>query len=378
MSKKFVIAALLLAGVAAYFLAGMPRKAATPLADFTVPFVYGHFQVPKENPLTKEGVALGRRLFYDPRLSGNNEISCATCHQQALGFTDGLKASVGASGVPLSFNSMALTNLLWGPQRFFWDGRSVSLEDQALNPIQHPDEMAQDLDALMDELAEDETYKALFDTAYGGISPEAVAMALASFQRTLVSANSRYDQYLRGEISLTPEEEKGRKLFMAHPDAKVAQKGGNCIDCHSQFLTSGFSTALDGFSNNGLGGEDSLLPGLSAVTGKAAHRGFFKTPSLRNIAVTAPYMHDGRFDTLEEVLDHYDSGIKDSSTLSPLIVEADNQPLDRRQRGQISLNLTADEKKAIIAFLHTLTDEEFLTDPRFSNPFEEEAGDDAR
>lgn len=372
MSRVIIILTILLAGVAAIYIFGAPKKAATPLANFSAPFIYGRFQVPNDNPLTTESVALGRRLFYDPRLSGNNQISCATCHQQEFAFTDGLKASVGVSGKPLAFNSMSLANLMWGPQRFFWDGRSESLEDQALQPIQHPDEMAQSLDELMAELAADAVYVELFDAAYGEMSANAISKALANFQRTLISANSRYDQYLRGEISLTAEEEKGRKLFMAHPDAKVSLKGGNCIDCHSQFVTSGFSTGIDGFSNNGLDGEDNLLPGLSTVTGKPAHRGFFKTPSLRNIAVTAPYMHDGRFNSLEEVLDHYDEGIQDSSTLSPLIVEADNQPLAERGKGEISLNLTEDEKNAIIAFLHTLTDSDFLSEKRLSNPFEEE------
>ena len=132
----------------------------------------------------------------------------------------------------------------------------------------------------------------------------------------MISSNSRYDQFLRGEIALNAEEELGRKLFMAHPDVKVSLRGANCIDCHSQFVTGGFSARYDGFANNGLDDEEHLQPGLQAVTGNPAHRGMFKVPSLRNIELTAPYMHDGRFKTLEEVLDHYDSGIKSSSTLS--------------------------------------------------------------
>jgi cytochrome c peroxidase len=183
----------------------------------------------------------------------------------------------------------------------------------------------------------------------------------------LVSSNSRYDQFLRGEITLDPQEELGRKLFMAHPDVKVSKRGANCIDCHSQFLTGGSSARYDGFSNNGLDDEEHLQPGLQTLTGNPAHRGMFKVPSLRNIALTAPYMHDGRFNTLEEVLDHYDSGIKNSSTLSPLIVEADNR--SGAAAGQISLHLTAGEKAAIIAFLNTLTDRDFVSAERFSDPF---------
>jgi cytochrome c peroxidase len=340
----------------------------TPLEGFAAPFVFGKFEVPPDNPLTEESVELGRRLFYDPRLSGTNTVSCSTCHIQRLAFTDGRPTAVGVSGKPLAFNSMSLANLMWGPRRFFWNGRASSLEEQALVPIQHPDEMAQDLDELVKELGDDETYRELFDVAYGEISPAAVAAGLASFQRTLVSSNSRYDQFLRGEIALSEIEEQGRKLFMAHPDAKVSLRGANCIDCHSQFLTSGFRTRFDGFTNNGLDTEEDLSSGLQEVTGKPEHRGMFKVPTLRNIALTAPYMHDGRFNTLEEVLNHYDHGIRNSSTLSPLILEADNLQKDSVER--ISLNLNDEERASVVAFLHTLTDEEFVTAERFSSPFE--------
>ena len=157
---------------------------------------------------------------------------------------------------------------------------------------------------------------------------------------------------------------------MAHPDVKISLRGGNCIDCHSQFLTGGFRDALDGFSNNGLDTDAELKDGLMAVTKDPQDRGKFKVPTLRNIAETGPYMHDGRFGTLEEVMDHYNSGIKVSETLSPLILEADNQEIDPDQaRG---LRLEGAEVEAIIAFLKTLTDERFLTDAKFSNPFERE------
>jgi cytochrome c peroxidase len=345
-------------------------RAPTPIEGFSAPFVFGKFEVPQDNPLTQESVELGRRLFYDPRLSGNNTVSCSTCHMQRLAFTDGRPTAVGVSGKPLAFNSMSLANLMWGPRHFFWNGRASSLEEQALVPIQHPDEMAQDLNELVKELGEDETYRELFDVAYGEISPATVAAGLASFQRTLVSSNSRYDQFLRGEIELSEIEEVGRKLFMAHPDAKASRRGANCIDCHSQFLTSGFNTRFDGFTNNGLDTEENLPAGLQEVTGRPEHRGMFKVPTLRNIALTAPYMHDGRFNTLEEVLNHYDHGIRKSSTLSPLIMEADNLHKDSGDR--ISLNLNDRERTGVIAFLHTLTDEEFATAKRFSSPFQQE------
>ena len=378
MIRVVAILAAACAAMAFAFYSGVLGSRAgsqTPLEGFEAPFVFGRFQLPEDNPLTEEAVELGRRLFYDPRLSGDNTVSCSTCHLQRLAFTDGKPTGIGVSGKPLAFNSMSLANLMWGPQRFFWNGRAATLEEQALVPIQHPDEMGQDLDDLVDELAEDETYRLMFDAAYGRISPTTIAAALATFERTLVSANSRYDQFLRGEVSLTEQEELGRKLFMAHPDTKASLRGANCIDCHSQFLTSGFNTRFDGFVNNGLDLEAALPAGLEEVTGKPEHRGLFKVPTLRNIALTAPYMHDGRFGTLEEVLDHYNEGIRVSSTLSPLILEAsnldtasdtasDNAPADR-----VSLNLTTEEAAAVIAFLHTLTDMDFVTDERFSNPF---------
>lgn len=344
-----------------------PARKPTPLEGFTAPFVFGRFQIPASNPLTAEAVELGRRLFYDPRLSADNTVSCASCHKQHLAFTDGLETGVGISGKPLAFNSMSLANLLWGPRLLFWDGRSTSLEEQALMPVQHADEMAQDLDLLVLELQADSHYRELFDIAYSELSASAIGRALAAFERTLVSANSRYDQFLRGDITLNDKEEWGRKLFMAHPDVKASLRGGNCIDCHSQFLTGGFKMRYDGFSNNGLDEEQDLSPGLGQTTGNPAHRGLFKVPTLRNITVTAPYMHDGRFSTLEDVLDHYNEGIKWSSTLSPLIAEADN--VNKKALSRISLNLSENEKKAIIAFLHTLTDDEFLSAEKFSDPF---------
>ena len=154
---------------------------------------------------------------------------------------------------------------------------------------------------------------------------------------------------------------------MAHPDVKASLRGANCIDCRSQFLTSGFNTLYDGFMNNGLDEDANLAAGLEEVTGEPAHRGLFKVPTLRNIALTAPYMHDGRFDNLEQVLDHYNEGIKRSDTLSPLIMEADN--LGKLAKDRISLNLSGEEKQAIIAFLQTLTDQNFVTAEKFSNPF---------
>jgi cytochrome c peroxidase len=340
----------------------------TPIAGFTAPFVFGRFSIPKGSPLSEEAFVLGRRLFYDPILSGGNEVACATCHQQQLAFTDGLAKRAGLSGKALDFNSMSLANLLWGQRRFFWNGRATSLEEQVLMPIQNPEEMNQNLDALVRELKASKQYRNLFARAYGDVSADTIAKALATFMRLLISSNSKYDRFLRGEVELSPLEEHGRKLFMAHPDVKASRRGANCIDCHSQFLTSGFRDAYDGFSNNGLDVDANLPEGLEAVTKDPAHRGLFKVPTLRNIALTAPYMHDGRLATLEEVMDHYNNGIKFSKTLSPLIFEADNSSSEGER--SIGLRLDESEVKAVIAFLHTLTDENFISNPELSNPFE--------
>lgn len=365
-----------LALAAALSLAGwigwgaLRSPSATPIAEFSAPFVFGRFSVPMDNPLTEEAFLLGRRLFYDPILSGANQTACATCHFQSLAFTDGQARSPSLSGGELPFSAMSLTNLMWGQERFFWNGRAETLERQALMPIVHPDEMAQEMDELIEELRGSRTYRKMFRAAYGEISADNVGKALATFMRLLISADSKYDSYLRGETRLTTEEEYGRKLFMAHPDTKVSLRGGNCIDCHSQFLTSGFRDELDGFSNNGLDPDETMPDGLMEVTGNPAHRGFFKVPTLRNIAVTAPYMHDGRFQTLEDVMQHYNDGIAVSDTLSPLILEADNAY--GRAEDTVGLRLSENEMDAIIAFLHTLTDETFLTNRRFADPFEGE------
>lgn len=339
----------------------------TAVRNFSAPFVFGRFNIPEDNPLTEEAFQLGRKLFYDPRLSGNNQVSCSSCHIQGLAFTDGRSLAVGVSGKKLPFSSMSLSNLLWGPRHFFWNGRSPTLEAQSLLPIQNPDEMDQDLHQLVIELAADPEYEEGFARAYDEVSADNIAKALSTFMRMLISQNSKYDKFLRGELTLTDEEELGRKLFVAHPDVKVSKRGGNCVDCHSQFLTGGFKDAYDGFSNNGLDSEEDMPAGLQAVTGNPEHKGLFKVPTLRNIALTAPYMHDGRLPTLEAVLNHYNEGVKISSTLDPLIVEANN--LGITDGASIGLSLNPQERKAIIAFLHTLTDEDFINEEKFSDPF---------
>jgi len=347
----------------------LPEPQPYPLNEAIPSYFSDNVPIPPDNPTTVQGVALGRRLFYEKKLSGDNTQSCASCHQQEKAFTDGERFSLGIRGQRGIKNAMSLTNLLW-QNRFFWNGRSESLEEQALIPIEDPLEMDEDLDRAVEELQADPAYPPLFEAAFGSpeVTAEGIGKALAQFQRTLISADSRYDQYLRGEYQPSSLELQGIELFFTHPIPEIGLRGGNCGDCHLGPLTSGALNGFNGFHNNGLEAESSLSEGLAAVTQNSFDRGKFKAPTLRNIALTAPYMHDGRFQTLEDVLDHYNDHIKRSSTLDPLIIEASNEirPMD----APIKLKLTDREKEAILAFLNMLTDEAFVTDERFSNPFE--------
>ncbi len=312
-----------------------------------------------DNPLTVQGIELGRMLFYDPILSGDNTMSCASCHNQALGFADGKKTSVGIDGVNGTRSSMSLVNLAWD-KHFFWDGRTKTLEEQALEPIQDPIELNQSMDELVNELMDSEIYPEKFKAAFeiDTITPELIGMAIAQFERTLISSNSRFDQYLRNEVEFTDEEKLGYELFATHPEPGQI-RGGNCADCHL-----GFNFTNNDLINNGVDsiiGEDK---GVELLTGMASDRGKFKVVSLRNIAVTGPYMHDGRFETLEEVLDHYNqTGIFAHENVDPLIQGGTNEP-----DGQ-SLLLSNKEKNAIVAFLKTLTDSTYLNNPDFADPF---------
>jgi cytochrome c peroxidase len=301
--------------------------------------------VPADNPLSRQGVALGRRLFYDPILSGDSTLSCAGCHVQSFAFSDrGTRFSTGIDGISGSRNAPALVNPGWSPKQF-WDGRMPDLERQALEPVPNPIEMHLDWDEGVRRLQRHAEYPELFRRTFGSttVTPQRVGAAIAQFERTLVSNRSRYDRFLRRETTLSASELRGYVLFNT--------EAGDCFHCHLEGL---FTDR--GFRNNGL---DSMFtdPGLSAVTNNPNDRGKFKSPTLRNVALTAPYMHDGRFATLEEVLDHYNRGGSYSPTVDPLI---------RVGRG---LGLTAQDKADIIAFLHTLTDSSFVTDSTLASPF---------
>ena len=310
----------------------------------------------EDNPLTKEGVSLGRRLFYEKKLSANNTISCGTCHQQQYAFTDGRRFSLGFDGTPTRRNSMTLANLLW-VRNFFWDGRAGSLEAQAMTPLTDPHEMGQSMDNAIHKLEEAGSYGPLFAAAFGSdsITHDRIIKALTQFERTLISADAPYDRYIRGEYELNAAERRGLDLFFGNANAAMGARSAGCGNCHG-----GPKTYNETFHNNGLD-RSFRDSGRADVTGMDYDRGRFRVVTLRNIALTAPYMHDGRFATLEEVIDHYSDHIEPSATLSPTLKDSANVPT--------RLRLTRKEKSDLLAFLHTLTDTAFITDPRFSDPF---------
>lgn len=322
---------------------------------------------PLDNPLTNEGVELGRHLFYEKALSVDNSISCASCHKQEKAFSDGLGRAIGVHGSQHTRSAMPVQNMLW-EKDMAWDGATKTLETQARVPLQNPIEMGQSLEASVAKLQAMPKYVTMFNKAFKTrvITSDNMLKALAQFERTLISGNSRYDRYLRGDFgALTADELEGKKLFETHPD-NVRQpngqllfvRGANCNDCHKGNLQSG------DMLNNGLDLTFADL-GLGAVTGLSTDNGKFKVTSLRNIALTAPYMHDGRFTTLEQVLDHYSDHInRNSPNIDINLLTSSNDPYDSRAQ----LQLTATEKRKVIAFLKTLTDSTFIQDPRFAAP----------
>lgn len=345
-----------------------PLAGPTPISLEAPDYFPANQPMPADNPLTEEGVKLGRMLFYEKKLSADGSISCGSCHQQQLAFTDGKKLSPGVNGALGTKNGMSLSNLHWS-NKLFWDGRANSLEEQSLQPIQETFEMNLPIEEAIIRLQQDVHYPELFESAFGDaqISAIMIGKAIAQFERTLISSNSKFDSWIKNEVELSPEEKLGMELFFTHPDPAIQLRGGNCSDCHLGFLTSGDPQGFLGFHNNGLDSDENLEPGLFTVTQNPFDKGKFKAPGLRNIAVTAPYMHDGRFESLEEVLDHYNEHIKKSETLDVLILEASNEVID--QSAPVELKLSESEKKAIITFLHTLTDQKFITNEKFSDPF---------
>lgn len=312
---------------------------------------------PADNPLTVEGVKLGRMLFYETALSGDGTQSCASCHRQANAFTDTARLSTGIRGMLGKRQAMAVFNMLWNKNEFFWDGRAHLLRDQAILPIQDELEMDETLDNVVSKLSAMTTYTEQFNKAFGSseINPVRISLALEQFMNSIVSYQSKYDDYLAGKQSLTPEEERGRKLFFTEYNSFFPnESGADCAHCHGG---ANFSTGR--YANNGLDSSiDFTDLGRENVTGNVNDRAAFKVTSLRNIELTPPYMHDGRFATLEEVINHYDHGLKGSPSLDPAL---------QSTRGT-GLMLDAQEKSDLIAFLKTLTDYKLINDPRYSDP----------
>jgi len=306
--------------------------------------------MPANNPVTDAGAALGRVLFYDVNLSVNNTISCSSCHVQAFGFADPDALSTGLDGGLTGRNSMSLANArYYDGGAFFWDHRADTLEVQVLMPIQDEVEMGMDLGDLEAKLADLGYYDELFTDAFGTdeITSNRISLALAQFVRAMVSYRSPFDEGVELNFStFSALEEQGRQLFNGR---------GRCDNCHETN-----AHILDQPRNIGLDATTTDL-GLAAHTGNVNDEGKFKVPSLRNIEVTAPYMHDGRFATLEDVIEFYDRQIQPHPNLDPILENANGQP--RR------FNFTGQEKDALLAYLRTLTDTDFLMDERFSDPF---------
>jgi cytochrome c peroxidase len=349
----------------ALVLPGTPYNYANPTlpAHLLTPAIVAQDNTRATNPTTNAGAALGRVLFHDNRLSANQTISCSSCHQAEHGFSDPRQFSVGFDGGLTGRNSMGLTNARYYlRENFFWDERAATLEDQVLMPIQNEVEMGMTLDLLVQRIDAEPFYDELFTAAFGTaeVNTTRISRALAQFVRSIVSGASKYDTGVPlGFSNFTALENQGRQIFQGPI--------GGCATCH------GSDNFVPGNAifNNGL--ENPYIDkGVGDLTGQPADEGFFKVPSLRNIELTAPYMHDGRFATLEEVVEFYNSGVVNHPNLSPQLrlppgPPGSPPPPPRR------LNLTPQQKTALVAFLKTLTDTSVTSHPKYSDPFRYQA-----
>ena len=312
--------------------------------------------IPEDNLLTVDGVALGRQLFYEKKLSSDESMSCGSCHLQEKAFTDGLATSTGVLGMNGTRSSMAIINLAFNENGFFWDGRAATLEEQALLPVEDHIELNENWDNVLEKLRQDAEYPAMFRKAFGisrksEMTKELAAKAIAQFERTLISGNSRFDRITQlNDGFLSNEELRGRELFFFELSQALDHPG--CSHCHFNPLFTD-----NEYKNNGLDSVDTVEdfedPGRGAINNNMFDNGKFRVPTLRNIELTAPYMHDGRFATLEEVLDSYSEGGHGVENEDPNI---------------ISFTLSEQDKSDLIAFLKTLTDESFINNPNFSDP----------
>lgn len=318
-------------------------------------FHFPEKQININNPLTNEGVELGRFLFYDKILSKDKSMSCASCHKQKHAFADNKKFSKGIYGESLKRNTLPIFNLAWY-NKFFWDGRTSTIEEQVLFPVSDHVEMDLDWKTASKRINQSKFYRSKFKKAFGNqqIDSILICKAIAQFERTLISNNSKYDRGIQGKATFSDEELRG---FVVVND----QSMGDCLHCH---ITDANALGTNGkFANNGLDkvfkSEDYVDKGKGAVSEIKNEIGQFKTPSLRNIALTAPYMHDGRFQTLEEVVDFYSEGVSSSINI--------DSKMQYAHKGGV--HLSSEDKKAVIAFLKTLTDSVFISNSKFSDPF---------
>jgi cytochrome c peroxidase len=332
---------------AALLLFSLPQCTTDPAASVREVPLQGpaHFVQLVENaanPYSPEKAALGQMLFFDPVLSKDSSLSCSSCHLPERAFTDGKAIAVGVDKREGTRNAPSLVNLAWITEGLFWDGRSPTLEEQAVHPVINPNELGNDWATVLSRLEAHPDYPAYFEKVFGkGIAQQTVVHALAHFQRSLISSESKYDSVMRGEAAYTDLELHGKHIFF---DSSEDLPDGECGHCHTPPL---FTDQT--YMNNGV--QQELAPyhypdaGRGAVTGVKYDNGRFRVPSLRNITLTAPYMHDGRFATLEEVIEHYNSGGHPGLNVDPKIRK---------------LHFSDEDKRALIAFLGTLTDTSFV------------------
>ncbi|MBS0631758.1 MAG: cytochrome C peroxidase [Verrucomicrobia bacterium] len=324
-------------------------EAAVAPSAFVVPAGFPQPALPADNPLTAAGIALGAELFRDKRLSGNGTQSCASCHDLKRAGSDTVALSRGADGHPGVRNAMPLFNLAWSTSGYAWDGSKARVRDQALAAMTNPIEMHADparvVAALAGDVALTEKFRAVFGVGAGepAITNGRLTLALEQYLLTLVSADAKFDRAVRGEAQFTAQEKRGFELFLTEYDPARGKRGADCFHCHGGALFTDFGVKSNGLD---LVSKDA---GRGGVTGRATDSGKFKTPSLRNVALTAPYMHDGRFATLADVVAHYDHGVQRSENLDANLAK----------HPAAGLALSAEDRSALVAFLETLTDRQF-------------------
>lgn len=326
--------------------------------QITVPNGWHTPEIPADNPMTEEGIELGRRLFYDPILSVDSTISCASCHKLQGALTDNAAVSTGVEGRQGKRSSMSLVNMVFMTKGLFWDGRAKTLEDQALLPVEDHLEMAENWGVAEQKLRRHKDYPTYFRKAFGissknEITKELAAKAIAQFERSIISKDSKYDKVLQGVpgYSFTDDEEAGYIMFF---NTKASYPDAQCGHCHSGSLIT-----TNQYLNNGLQEAndygDFIDKGYGVVTNNKYDNGKFRVPTLRNISYTAPYMHNGSIKTIEEMMNHYNGGGKYSPNKDPLIQQIKLNPIQKQQ---------------VIEFLKTFDDTTFMNNPAYKNPFD--------